>query len=87
MAAPVWVSTRKVSYWPMKLPWIRSPTFVGFGTETPTVKPSMARPRRVAMRCVQDKPGRAAGQATALDDHANLGVVAIERGGSSWGPN
>ena len=40
----------------MKLPWIRSPTSVGLGTETPTPKPSMARPRRMLLEALITKP-------------------------------
>ena len=37
----------------MKLPWIRLPTSAGRGTETPTSKPSMIRPRRMLLGRVE----------------------------------
>src|ERR1700729_3630666 len=45
-----------MTYLPMKLPWIRSPTFDGFGTDTPTLKPSMANPRRMLLDALMTKP-------------------------------
>ena len=55
----------------MKLPWIRLPTSAGCGTETPTSKPSMIRPRRIAVRRVDHEARGPAGLA-AVDDHARL---------------
>ena len=66
----------------MKLPWIRSPTLVGLGTETPTSKPSMARPRRMLLDASITKPMSAGpvGDIAAVDDDADLCVVAGEGG-------
>ena len=71
----------------MKLPWIRSPTSVGLGTETPTLKPSMARPRRMLLDALITNPmsvGPLASMA-AVDDHADLGIVAVECAASEFG--
>ena len=67
----------------MKLPWIRSPTSVGLGTETPTPKPSMARPRRMLLDALITNPMSVGplGELAAVDDHADLGIVAVDRGG------